>query len=76
MCIHNEEDIDCDDCCYDCGFQDAKHEDPYDPEYKNCSQVNSYRDGYRSYFKNSYWCCTQDFNEHDIWCVNYKESKE
>jgi len=75
MCIHDDI-TDCDDCCYEMGFEDGKHQNPYDPEYKNWSQVNNYRDGYRTGIpKTVYWCCTASFDEHDVWCVNYKEKQ-
>lgn len=47
MCIHNDEDYECLDCCYFWGKEDALENLPCEPEYKNFDQCNSYRDGYQ-----------------------------
>lgn len=75
MCIHNDN-IFCDDCCYQLGYDTATEEAPYDNDFKNWSQVNNYMDGYREGFSKNgaYWCCSAPFGNHDIWCKNYKEN--
>jgi hypothetical protein len=46
MCKHNDEDIDCGDCAYQSGYDDAVDGEPFDNPYKNWDQVNAYYDGY------------------------------
>jgi len=47
MCMHNEEDYTCPNCCYQYGYNDAYYNEGYDNEYKNFEQVDSYNDGYK-----------------------------
>lgn len=49
MCKHD--DIDCDNCCYRNGKEDALEQEPYDNPYKNWSQSNNYSDGYNDVIK-------------------------
>jgi hypothetical protein len=46
MCKHNDEDYTCENCCYEQGYEDAMNDEPYEPEYKNFSQVDEYKLGY------------------------------
>lgn len=46
MCKHNEEDVDCGDCCYTRGYEDATDGEVPNNPYKNWDQSNAYSDGY------------------------------
>ena len=48
MCVHNDDDTDCLNCCFENGREDAEDGEPCRPWYKNIDQCNAYRDGYGS----------------------------